>query len=137
MARILILQEMEQNIVNLKEALSPRGHELVVVNRELQALQTLQTQRIDMIISAVYLENSDVFDFLKAVKHHEAWSQIPFVLYCSAISSFARSVRGGLKIAAESLGADLYVTMEKFDPILLAQQIEGCLDNNSLPSVAL
>lgn len=64
MARILVLQEMEQNIVNIKKALVPRGHELIIVHRELEALQKLQTEKIDLIIAAVYLENSDVFDFL-------------------------------------------------------------------------
>ena len=127
MARMLILQEMEQNIINLEEALIPRGHELIIVDRELQALQRLHSTKIDLIISAVYLESSDVFDFLKAVKNNREWNEIPFVLYCSAISTFARSVRGGLKIAAESLGADLYITMEKFDPALLAKQVEECL----------
>lgn len=134
MARILVLQEMEQNIINIKKALLPRGHELIIVRRELEALQKLQTEKIDLIISAVYLENSDVFDFLKAVKHSQSSKRIPFVMYCSAISSFARSVRGGLQIAAESLGVDLYVTMEQFDAKKLADQIEGCLKPAS-PSV--
>lgn len=127
MARILVLQEMEKNISNLQEALEPHGHELFVMNRELQALNTLKHEQIDLIIAAVYLQESDVFDFLKAVKAQEKYKHIPFVFYCSAVSTFARSVRGGLKIAAEHLGVDLYVTMEEFDADLLCEQIEDCL----------
>lgn len=129
MARILVLQEMEQNISNLKEALLPRGHELVFVRHELKALQRLQHEHFDLIVCAVYLQESDVFDFTKALKHHPTLKNIPLVFYCSAVSSFARSVRGGLKIAAETMGVDLYLTMEKFDPELMARQIETCLKN--------
>ncbi len=127
MARILILQEMEQNIINIQEALLPHNHQLTFVRHELKALELLVHDHFDLIICAVYLEESDVFDFTKAVKNHPTLKHIPFVFYCSAISTFARSVRGGLKIAAESLGVDLYVTMEKFDAVLLGQQINGCL----------
>ncbi|HEY9755206.1 MAG TPA: hypothetical protein V6C97_08595 [Oculatellaceae cyanobacterium] len=129
MARILILQEMEQNIINLKAALLPRGHELIFVRHELKALERLQHEQFDLIICAVYLQESDVFDFTKAVKHHPTLKHIPLVFYCSAVSSFARSVRGGLKIAAETIGVDLYLTMEKFDPEMMATQIETCLKN--------
>jgi len=56
-----------------------------------------------------------------AVKHQPSLQHIPLVFYCSANSTFARSVRGGLKIAAESVGVDLYITMEKFDGELFAE----------------
>ncbi|MDR3614210.1 MAG: hypothetical protein P4L53_11660 [Candidatus Obscuribacterales bacterium] len=139
MARILILQEMEQNIDNLKEALEPHGHKLFIKQRELAALDTLKHEPIDLIIAAVYLRESDVFDFLKAVKAQDSTHEIPFVFYCSAISTFAKSVRGGLKIAAKAMGADLYVTMEEFDAVELCRQIEECLFNKTgefMPKVA-
>ncbi len=63
MSRILVLQEMEQNIINIKEALLPRGHELVCVTHELKALELLEREPFDIIICAVYLQESDVFDF--------------------------------------------------------------------------
>jgi PleD family two-component response regulator len=136
MAKILILQEMEQNIVNLKQALVPRGHKLLVAKRELQALELLKHENVDLIVSAVYLEQSDVFDFLKAVKHNSHLANVPVVFYCSAISTFARSVRNGLKIAAEACGVDLYITMETFNPEILAEQIEDCLASCSERSFA-
>lgn len=131
MARILILQEMEKNIDNLKEALEPHGHTLFIKHRELEALETLKYEEVDLIIAAVYLRESDVFDFLKAVKAQEGTRNIPFVFYCSAVSTFAKSVRGGLKIAARAMGADLYVTMEEFDADELCRQIEECLFNKT------
>ncbi len=133
MARILVLQEMEQNIINIREAMSERGHDLVFVRDQVKALELLQQQPFDLIISAVYLEQSDVFDFARAVRRQpDLHHLLPFVFYCCAISTFARSVRGGLRIAAASTGVDLYVAMEKFNPRLFAQQIEECLRKKQL-----
>ena len=126
MTRILVLQEMEQNIINLKEALGAK-YELVFARHELKALELAQHEQFDLIICAVYLEQSDVFDFTRAVKSHPNSRDIPLVFYCSAISTFARSVRNGLKIAADSMGVDLFVTMEVFDGPELERQIEECL----------
>ena len=52
MTRILVLQEMEQNIVNLKKALGAK-YELVSVRHELKALELSQGEHFDLIICAV------------------------------------------------------------------------------------
>jgi len=127
MGRILVLQEMHENVVYLRESLEPAGHELVIVNTIHSALTQLCQEEFDMIICAVFLENESVFDFLKSCKQDINYRKIPFVFYCCKTSEFARSVRDGLQIAARTLGAERYVIMEAFDALVLKTQIEECL----------
>jgi PleD family two-component response regulator len=135
MGRILVLQEMRENVENLRESLEPSGHELVVVNTINAAMHQLKEEQFDMIICAVFLENESVFDFLKICKHDLMYRSIPFVFYCCKTSQFARSVRDGLQIAARTLGAERYVIMESFDAYSLKSQVEECLDGQCSFSV--
>jgi CheY-like chemotaxis protein len=107
-----------------------------VVTRIESALQLLQGDDIGLIICAVYLENGDVYQFLAEVKSNLKLQHIPFVFYCYKTSKFAQSIRTGLQVAAEYLGADLYITMERFDGELLAAQIERCLKGDGSAGIA-
>lgn len=113
-AHILLLQEKPQNIINVKQALPECQFDCVSSIEE--AIELVRQKDYDLIISAVHLEHDgSVFDFLKGVKGDPNTSTIPFVFYCSQTSTFARSVRDGLQIAAKALGAEKYITMEKFE----------------------
>lgn len=127
MGRILVLQELQENVVNLRQSLEPSGHELVVVSTINAAMHQLKEDQFDMIICAVFLENESVFDFLKNCKNDLVYRTIPFVFYCYKTSKFARSVRDGLQIAARTLGAERYVIMESFNAHVLRSQVEECL----------
>jgi CheY-like chemotaxis protein len=113
-SRVLVLQEKPENIRNIQEALP--DCETVVVRTVDKAFDCLNQGVYHLIISAVHLEyDGSVFDFLKLAKGHPSTRDVPFVFYCSQSSTFARSVRDGLQIAARALGAEKYITMEMFD----------------------
>lgn len=115
LARVLVLQEKDENVANILTVLP--DCEIVTVQTVDRALGLLERQEFQLIISAVHLEyDGSVFDFLKEAKRNPITKRIPFVFYCARTSTFARSVRHGLQIAARTLGADKYITMESFDP---------------------
>jgi CheY-like chemotaxis protein len=109
--RVLVLQEKPENIRNIQDALP--DCETVVVDTVDKAEHLLSVGAYHLIVSAVHLEyDGSVFDFLKSAKQRPSTKGVPFVFYCSQSSTFARSVRDGLQIAARALGAEKYITME-------------------------
>jgi CheY-like chemotaxis protein len=134
-SRVLVLQEKPENIANIQDALP--DCELVVVNTVDKAYERLSHGVYHLIISAVHLEyDGSVFDFLKLAKGHPTTRNVPFVFYCSQSSTFARSVRDGLQIAARALGAEKYITMELYDCCELRDQfLEFLLDETTKRSV--
>lgn len=117
--RILVLQEKQQNVLNIRRAVP--DCELSIVDTVESAVALLTQEDFQLIISAVHLEfDGSVFDFLKMCK---VQASLPFIFYCSKSSTFARSVRDGLQIAARALGAEKYITMEEFDAQELRDEI--------------
>ncbi len=111
---VLLLQEKDENVANIRASL-PECF-FVRVRTVDEALPLLDKQKFDLIISAVHLEfDGSVFDFLKCAKSNPKTASVPFLFYCSLSSRFARSVRDGLEIASLSLGAEKYITMERYD----------------------
>lgn len=125
--RILVLQEMEENINNLQLSLEPYGYDLTIVDKISQAMSVLARNEMDVIVSAVFLRNESVFDFLRLCKADSRTAEKPFIFYCSKHSAFARSVRDGLQIAARAMGADKYITMEDFNGAALRDEIEDTI----------
>lgn len=137
--KILLLQEKSENVANVQESLPDCT--VYTCDHVETALKMMAEQEFNLVISAVHLEyDGSVFDFLKSVKTNPNWRHIPFVFYCSKSSMFARSVRHGLQIAAQALGAEKYITMETFDRDRLRAEILEVLlwpaeeeENHSLP----
>lgn len=127
MLKVLVLQEKAENVFNIREALP--GCEIQLFDHVNQAIQAIGRTDFDLIVSAVHLEHDgSVFDFLKTVKTNIRFHHIPFVFYCSKSSTFARSVRHGLQIAACALGAEKYITMEHYDRDTLRDELISVLD---------
>ena len=110
---VLILQEKDENVANIRASLPECA--FVRVRTVDEAIPLLEHHHFDLIISAVHLEfDGSVFDFLRFAKGNPKTSHIPFVFYCSQSSRFARFVRDGLEIASRALGANRYITMEYY-----------------------
>lgn len=128
---ILILQEKDENVANIRSSLPECA--FVRVRTIEEAIPLLEHRYFDLIISAVHLEHDgSVFDFLKYAKSNPKSSSVPFVFYCCQSSTFARSVRDGLQIAARVLGADKYITMEHYDRDKLRAEFKDYLPLSEL-----
>ena len=121
--------ENEANINELKEACKSAGHQVVPVLSIRQAMEFLDLKdHVDIIISATHLQNESVFDFLRRVKSPESMHRnVPFVMLSLEPGGLARATSGMVEAVAELLGADHYILMPVFDPVLLLQEVEPLL----------
>jgi CheY-like chemotaxis protein len=135
MARILVVQDVPANIVDLKMSLEPRGHELFVAESIESAKTLLRASLFDMVICGVHLENGTVFDLLKYVKENPDRRMMPFIFFCCSPKEIARYVSDTVRSTAFLLGADKYITQETFDAPGLCREIESMLSERSNSAV--
>jgi CheY-like chemotaxis protein len=123
--RILILED-SGNIDKLKEICKRAGHEVVPVLTIKEALAFLDRRdHVDVIVTAVHLENESVFEFLQRVKKPDSVHvNVPVLMLCSEPSQIGVASNTAVEIAASWMGADRYIFMPVFDPELLIQEVE-------------
>ena len=127
-ALILVLLEEDDNSRQVTACLEECGHRVLLVNTFEKALALLRTQKIDLIISDVHLENGgNVFNFLRLVKKGQWTCEIPFVLFSSQPTPLAKYLADGIRTAARHLGAIKYIEMETFDAAQFQNHINGLL----------
>ena len=126
--RILTLENPE-NIDKLKEAWKDAGHQVVPVLTIAQAMAFLDSRdHVDLIISAVHLEEESVFEFLQRVKAPDSnHKEVPFVMLCMEPNPLASALNKSTALAGKLLGADKYVYMPQFDAAHLIAQVEPLL----------
>ncbi len=126
--RILTLENPE-NIDKLKEAWKSAGHQVVPVLTIAQAMAFLDSRdHVDLIISAVHLEEESVFEFLQRVKAPDSMHKdVAFVMLCMEPTPLASIVNKSTALAGKLLGADKYVYMPDFDAEFLIAQVEPLL----------
>ena len=124
-AKILALLELVENSHQVVESLEQAGHHIVACKDFTQAMEVLQSEPVDLIISDVHLENGgNVFDFLRCVKNNPATRKTPFIMFSSKPNAKAQYIEDGVRIAARVLGATMYMTMDNFDSAEFSKQIE-------------
>lgn len=125
---IIALMEHPEQHAQVADCLSETGHAVCVVDSFAKAMEALQEQSFDLIISDVHLENGgSVFDFLKWVKSNPALNPIPFVLLSLQPTPMAKYLADGVQTAARTFGAAKYISMDKFDSTVLAREIAELL----------
>lgn len=113
MARILILEDEPSWNASLLRSLKGY-HELVVVGSSSAALQILDEQRFDVIITRVHLKNDNVFVFLKDLKANPALAGVPVICFCGVRSRVANISNDALDKATKLYGANAYIALEDF-----------------------
>ncbi len=126
--RILTLENPE-NIEKLKETCKKAGHQVVPVLTIAEAMAFLDTRdHVDVIISAVHLEEESVFEFLKRVKAPDSMHKdVAFVMLCMEPNPLASTINKSTALAGKLLGADKYVYMPSFDAERLMNEVEPLL----------
>jgi CheY-like chemotaxis protein len=131
-AQILALLENPHDAELLCKSLGgPKGHTVIVCKNFNHAISVLKSQRVDLVISDVHLENGgNVFEFLKWVRTTPETSATLFVL-CSINPDYvARYVEDGLRLCARALGATKYIKMDRFQSEDFRLQIDALLPRN-------
>jgi len=110
--RILILSGPKDKREPLKNSLT--GHELIFAENIPEAEIVLAERSVDLIISRVFLEQENMFDFLRLCKAHDQWSKIPFICFVANQSKMARKLTSSVAAATKIMGADGYLRLDDF-----------------------
>ncbi len=133
MATILILQEVPGPLQALRNSLEGK-HELIFSSSMTDALESLRKHKVNLIITRVHLEETNVFEFITKVKEDEHLASIPLICFCGKRTAIAKVLGPHLAETVRVFGADKYVDLNNFcsgedtcDFDRLRQDIEDCL----------
>ncbi len=100
---VLIVDDQYINRYLLEKLLDGYGYSVLSTEDGTQALETLRTEPVDLIISDILLPKMDGFQLCREVKKDPKLSRIPFVFYTAAYTEQKD------REFAESLGADRFI----------------------------
>jgi class 3 adenylate cyclase len=121
---IVVVDDNEGNREMLARRLARQGYRVEVAAGGRQALATLDTMPVDLVLLDVMMPEMDGYEVLQRLKADPRLRDIP-VLMISALDEIASVVR------CIELGAEDYLS-KPFDPVLLRARIGACLEKKRL-----
>ena len=109
---ILLIEDEIELQQNLKEILEFNKFEVNTAENSKEALQILNTKKIDLIISDIMMPHMDGISFLKELKKDNKYNNVPFIFLT------AKAGREDIRIGMNS-GADDYLTKPVSGQMLL------------------
>ncbi len=101
--RVLLVDDIPENLLLLEEVLSDQGYETVSVTSGAEAMQQLEINPVHAIVADAMMPSMDGFQLCKEVKESRRYSQIPFIIYTgNYVDKEDRSF-------AKTIGVDAYV----------------------------
>ncbi len=79
--KILIVDDMEENLYLLETLLKGSGYEVVTAKDGVEALSRLKEESIDMIVSDILMPKMDGFQLCRECKKDNSLKNIPFIFY--------------------------------------------------------
>jgi DNA-binding response OmpR family regulator len=119
MKRILVVDDDPAALTLLDIALKQNGYQPLLAQDGVEALDLLESQPVDLIISDVAMPRMNGYQLCQAVKTSPQWALIPFILVSGR--GLASDIRFG-----KSLGPDDYLT-KPYELADLLAVIEGRL----------
>ena len=119
-ARILVVDDVEENRAVLERRLSRQGHRVSMAENGRVALERLGAEAFDLVLLDVLMPEVDGFQVLERMKATSALRDIP-VIMISALDDLASVVR------CVEHGAEDYLP-KPFDPVLLRARIGAALE---------
>ena len=93
LARVLVVEDSATQAAALALLLEEAGYETVLARRGDKALELLERERIDLVLSDVVMPAMDGYELCRRIKAQDAWRGIPVVLLTSLTDPLA-IVRG-------------------------------------------
>ncbi len=114
MARILVVEDQEDNRQILRDLLASVGHDMVEAHDGQAALDAVARQRPDLILMDIQLPIMDGYEATRRIKAMPEYKSIPIIV----VTSYALSGDEG---KARAAGCDAYVTKPYSPRQLLAK----------------
>ena len=122
---ILIVEDNRTQAEYLRHLLEKRGHQVTVSNNGFEALEKIEEQRPDIILTDVMMPDMDGYTLCKNVKQHEKFHDIPIILVTHLYSPV--DVIKGLEA-----GADNFI-IKPYDPEYIFSRIAGIMQAKERP----
>jgi class 3 adenylate cyclase len=121
---ILIVEDNEVNRYLLARMLKQQGHAVLLANNGRQALETMRTHNLDLVLLDIMMPEMDGYEVLEQLKQDAMLRHIPVVMITAVddIESVVRCIE---------LGAEDYL-FKPFNPILLKARIDASLEKKRL-----
>ncbi len=128
MAKILIVDDLEENLLLLKTYLESDGYNVIIVQNGVEALGKLKSEKVDLIISDILMPQMDGFTLCRTVKQDNELKKIPFIFYTATYTDEQDE-----KLAL-SLGASKFILKpkEKDEFNRLIKEVINQFDSNTL-----
>lgn len=123
-ARVLVVDDIEDNRGVLKRRLERDGHTIVCAENGKKALEAAAREQFDIILLDVMMPEMDGYQTLDRLKSDAKTRDVP-VIMISALDDIASIVR------CIERGAEDYLP-KPFDPVLLRARISACLDRKEM-----
>ncbi|MDB4892558.1 MAG: diguanylate cyclase/phosphodiesterase [Gemmatimonadetes bacterium] len=124
-ARILVVEDSATQAAALAELLERSGFETVIARRAERALEILDVESVDLVLSDVVMPGMDGYELTKRIRDMPTLSELPIVLLTSLTDPLA-IVRG------LECGADHYVT-KPYEPASLLARVIAVLERTGEP----
>jgi len=124
---ILIVDDNAANRKLLRVTLGAKGHSTHEASDGVEALQVLDREKVDAVISDILMPNMDGFRLCHEIRKSERLSLLPFIIYTSTYTS-----PDDMKLA-ETVGADKYLTKPVPAVVMLAALREVMEKNPACP----
>jgi signal transduction histidine kinase len=127
---ILIVDDRVDSLYLLEKQLGAAGYRAVTARNGVEALQKLQQQSFDLIISDILMPQMDGYQLCHEVKKHDDFRRIPFVFYTATYTD-QKDEEAGIK-----MGASRFI-LKPQEPTTFINEIKEVLrqrDSGKLPA---
>ncbi|MRR38041.1 response regulator, partial [bacterium] len=122
--RILSVDDNADNIYLMESMLRGSGYEVVSARNGLEALQKLEQQTFDLIVSDILMPQMDGFQLCYEIKTREGLDKIPFVFYTATYTDKKDEE------LAMSLGASRFI-IKPMDPEKFLEIVAGVISEHA------
>jgi CheY-like chemotaxis protein len=117
--RILVVDDSSPHRRLLTALFGRAGHEVLTASDGVAALDLLEGQRIDAVVSDVRMPKMDGFQLCRAIRSDPRWRRLPFIFYSSIFIGDPAQNFG------RDIGATAYLDAKDIAPDQVARELEA------------
>jgi len=121
--KILIVDDIEENLYLLESLLKGSGYEAVAAKDGVEALSRLKEKSIDIIVSDILMPRMDGFQLCRECKKDESLKKIPFIFYTA---TYTDQKDEGFAL---SLGAEKFI-VKPVEPEVFLRILEEVIEEH-------